>query len=336
MKNILYIGNKLSSKGKTATTIDTLSSALATEGYCVKSVSSKKNKFLRLLDMLLSIIKNKTWADYILIDTYSTQNFYFAYLSSQLCRVFSLKYIPILHGGNLPNRLKSSPKLSKAVFNNAYINVSPSAYLKSNFESLGYQNITIIPNAIELEHYTFKSRTIETIRLLWVRSFSEIYNPKLAVSILKTLQDKGFETSLTMVGPDNDGSLEETKIFAKSLKVDVSFTGKLSKKEWITLSKDYNIFINTTNFDNMPVSIIEAMALGLPVISTNVGGMPFLIAHNVDGVLVPPNNVDAFTTAILKLKNNENLKNNLVKQARKKTEDYSWQIVKEKWKSILQ
>lgn len=336
MKNILYIGNKLSSKGKTATTIDTLSSALATEGYCVKSVSSKKNKFLRLLDMLLSIIKNKTWADYILIDTYSTQNFYFAYLSSQLCRVFSLKYIPILHGGNLPNRLKSSPKLSKAVFNNAYINVSPSAYLKSNFESLGYQNITIIPNAIELEHYTFKSRTIETIRLLWVRSFSEIYNPKLAVSILKTLQDKGFETSLTMVGPDNDGSLEETKIFAKSLKVDVSFTGKFSKKEWITLSKDYNIFINTTNFDNMPVSIIEAMALGLPVISTNVGGMPFLIAHNVDGILVSPNNVDAFTTAILKLKNNEDLKNNLVKQARKKTEHYSWQIVKEKWKSILQ
>lgn len=336
MKNILYIGNKLSSKGKTVTTIDTLSSALATEGYCVKSVSSKKNKFLRLLDMLLSIIKNKTWADYVLIDTYSTQNFYFAYLSSQLCRVFNLKYIPILHGGNLPNRLKSSPKLSKAVFNNAYINVSPSEYLKSNFESLGYQNITIIPNAIELEHYTFKSRTIETIRLLWVRSFSEIYNPKLAVSILKTLQDKGFETSLTMVGPDNDGSLDETKIFAKSLKVDVSFTGKLSKKEWITLSKDYNIFINTTNFDNMPVSIIEAMALGLPVISTNVGGMPFLIVNNVDGVLVPLNNVDAFTTAILKLKNKENLKNNLVKQARKKTEQYSWQIVKERWKSILQ
>ncbi|WP_299251693.1 glycosyltransferase family 4 protein [uncultured Lacinutrix sp.] len=336
MKKILYIGNKLSSKGKTATTIDTLSSVLATEGYCVKSVSSKKNKFLRLLDMLLSIIKNKTWADYVLIDTYSTQNFYFAYLSSQLCRVFNLKYIPILHGGNLPNRLKSSPKLSKAVFNNAYINVSPSEYLKSNFESLGYQNITIIPNAIEIEHYTFKSRTIETIRLLWVRSFSEIYNPKLAVSILKILQDKGFETNLTMVGPDNDGSLEATKIFAKSLKVDVSFTGKLSKKEWITLSKDYNIFINTTNFDNMPVSIIEAMALGLPVISTNVGGLPFLIAHNVDGILVSPNNVDAFTTAILKLKNNEDLKNNLVTQARKKTEQYSWQIVKEKWKSILQ
>lgn len=336
MKNILYIGNKLSSKGKTATTIDTLSSALKAEGYCVKSVSSKKNKFLRLLDMLLSIIKNKTWADYVLIDTYSTQNFYFSYLSSQLCRVFNLKYIPILHGGNLPNRLKSSPKLSKAVFNNAYINVSPSKYLKSNFESLGYQNIIIIPNAIELEHYTFKSRKIETIRLLWVRSFSQIYNPKLAVSTLKTLQDKGFDTSLTMVGPDNDGSLEATKIFAKSLKVDVSFTGKLSKKEWITRSKDYNIFINTTNFDNMPVSIIEAMALGLPVISTNVGGLPFLITHNVDGILVPPNNVDAFTTAVSKLKNNENLKNNLVKQARKKTEQYSWQIVKENWKSILQ
>ncbi|WP_055435375.1 glycosyltransferase family 4 protein [Lacinutrix algicola] len=336
MKNILYIGNKLSSKGKTATTIDTLSSALTIEGFNVKSVSNKKNKFLRLLNMLLSIIKNKNWANYVLIDTYSTQNFYFAYLSSQLCRLLNLKYLSILHGGNLPNRLKSSPKLCSAIFNNAHINVAPSEYIKSNFNSLGYHNIIIIPNAIEIENYVFIERDIADIRLLWVRSFSNLYNPKLAVSILKALQDAGINASLTMVGPDNDGSLMDTKAYAKFLKVDVSFTGKLSKNEWITLSKDYNVFINTTNFDNMPVSVIEAMALGLPVVSTNVGGLPFLIHNEVDGLLVAPNNTDAFVVAILKLKNNKEIKMHLTKEARVKVEQYSWKVVKEKWNSILE
>ena len=55
----------------------------------------------------------------------------------------------------------------------------------------------------------------------------------------------------------------------------ITITGILRKAEWIELSKDYDVFINTTNVDNMPVSVIEAMALGMPIVSTNVGGIPF-------------------------------------------------------------
>ena len=86
-----------------------------------------------------------------------------------------------------------------------------------------------------------------------------------------------FDATLAMIGPDVDGSLTKVKDLARKKNLDVNFTGKLSKPEWINYSKDFNVFINTTNFDNTPVSVIEAMALGLPVVSTNVGGMPFLI-----------------------------------------------------------
>jgi len=335
MKNLLYIGNKLSSKGKTVTTIDTLSKALSNEGFKVKSVSNKKNKTFRLLDMLWSIIKNKNWTDYVLIDTYSTQNFYYAYLSSQLCRFFKLKYLPILHGGNLPNRLHNNPKLSYAIFNYAFVNIAPSGFIAAAFIDFGFINVSIIPNSIDLKNYNYKQRDIDIVKLLWVRSFSRIYNPNLAVDVLFKLQQKGVKSSLTMVGPDNDGSLQETKAYANALNVVINFTGKLSKKEWISLSKDKNVFINTTNFDNMPVSIIEAMALGLPVISTNVGGIPFLIEGNVTGILVPPNNIDAFVTEILRLKENKAELEDLTKEARKKVEGYNWEVVKQKWKTIL-
>lgn len=335
MKRLLYIGNKLSGSGKTVTTIDTLSKLLKTEGYTVKTSSSKKNKLLRLLDMLVSILLNAKSTDYVLIDTYSTQNFYYAYLCSQLCRVLKLKYIPILHGGNLPNRLKNNPKLSEKIFKKAYTNVAPSEYTKSNFEALNYTNIVSIPNAIEIKEYECNKRAVNSINLLWVRSFSKLYNPNLAISVLHKLKLLGYQTTLCMVGPDNDGSLEKAKQYASSLNLDVTFTGKLSKQEWIKLSTNYNIFINTTNFDNMPVSVIEAMALGLPLISTNVGGLPFLIDNNEDGILVEPNNVDVFVNAIIKLRENSEKTEALTVKAREKVELYDWETVKLKWFSIL-
>lgn len=335
MKNLLYIGNQLSQKDKTLTTIDTLSSLLRKEGYHVVAASSKINKLYRLLDMLWYIVKYRNWADRVLIDTYSTQNFYYAYFCSQLSRFFKLKYIPILHGGNLPNRLRNNPKLSKAIFNNAYRNIAPSEYMKSNFESFGYSNLDVIPNIIEIENYQFRKRMYKDVKLLWVRSFSEIYNPKLAIDILFELKRTGTEASLCMVGPEKDGSLAKASDYAKSLNIEVLFTGKLDKHEWIILSEDYNIFINTTNFDNMPVSVIEAMALGLPIVSTNVGGMPFLIENKKEGFLVEPNNIDVFVSEIKKIIYNPNEISQMVLNARKKAEQFDWEIIKHEWRDVL-
>jgi glycosyltransferase involved in cell wall biosynthesis len=336
MKNLLYIGNHLSKTGKTETAIDTLSESLRLEGYKVFAFSNKTNKLFRLFDMLFAILKYSKKVDYVLIDTYSTSNFYYAFLCSQLCRIYNLKYIPILHGGNLPNRIKLNPKLSKAIFKNALINISPSAYIQSEFAKQGFSNVMIIPNAIDLKSYVFKQREFKTIKLLWVRSFSEIYNPLLAVKILKSLKDEGLNASLCMVGPEGDGSLEKTKDYAKVLGMDVIFTGKLSKKEWIKMSTDYNVFLNTTNFDNMPVSVIEAMALGLPIISTNVGGLPFLISHNEDGKLVNPNDVSGFVDAIKEIISSPEEAIKLAQNARRKVEDYDWRKIKSQWMSLLE
>ena len=285
--------------------------------------------------MIFTFFKYNARVDYVLIDTYSTTNFYFTFVISQLCRLFSVLYVPNLNGGNLPMRLENNPLMSKWIFNNAYINVSPSKYLKNAFEGFGYNNVTYIPNTIVIKNYEFIERNFKTINLLWVRSFSEIYNPKLAIKVLKKLKEDNIDASLCMVGPDSDGSLIKIKKLAKAYNVNVTFTGKLSKSDWIGLSKDCDIFLNTTNFDNTPVSVIEAMALGLPVVSTNVGGMPYLISNGKDGLLVEPDNRDDMVKAIKSIYKDITIGKKLAINARKKVEQFDWQVVKSKWFDVL-
>ena len=334
MRNVLYIGNALLNKGKTSTTIDSLSKYLSVN-YNIKIASNKSNKVLRLIDMMRLVLGNSAKTDYVLIDTYSTTNFYYALIISQLCRLLNLKYINILHGGNLEKRLELNPKLSRLIFKNSYKLVAPSNFLKSIFESYGYNEVIHIPNSIEIDSYMFENRNINDIKLLWVRSFSSIYNPEQAILVLERLLKKNYNAELTMIGPEVDGTLKKVKELAKNKNIDVNFTGKLSKTEWIALSKNFNVFINTTNFDNTPVSVIEAMALGLPVVSTNVGGMPYLISDNQDGLLVNPRDVEAMVNAILKIKNEDNLREEIIKNARSKVENFAWTKVKLKWEALL-
>ncbi len=334
-KKILYIGNKLSKKGNTVTSIETLGSFLNQEGYNVVTVSSKSNRVLRMLDMCVSTIKYRNKVSIVLIDTYSTQNFLYAVAVGSLCRTFKIPYVLILRGGNLESRLEKSKKLSAKLFNGAKTNVVPSAFLLHKFHEKGFNNLTYIPNTIEIKKYPFKLRKEIRARLLWVRSFAEIYNPTLAVEIVKQLQSEGIYVSLCMVGPDKDGSLLKCRRMAEKFNLPISFTGLLSKEEWISISKDFDIFINTTNFDNMPVSVMEAMALGLPVISTNVGGVPFLISDRKDGILVSPDNSLQFIDAIKYLINNPVESHIITTNARTKVESFDWDNVKHSWFKLL-
>ena len=247
MKNLLYIGNKLSDHGYTSTSIETLGTFLEVEGYHVYYASSKKNKFFRMCEMIYLTLKYSKKVDYVLIDTYSTKNFWYAFIISQLCRILNLKYIPKLHGGDLPNRIVRSRFFSNLIFKKAFINIAPSYYLLEAFKKNGYTNLKYIPNTIELKLYTQYKKEFKTPKLLWVRSFAKIYNPRMAVKVFMEIKKIFPEAKLCMVGPKKDDSFTKTLRFTKMNNVDVDFTGKLSKEEWIELSKEYNVFINTTH-----------------------------------------------------------------------------------------
>ena len=336
LPRILYIGNKLAAFGRTPTSIDTLGPLLESEGYKVYYAGNRLNQISRLLHMLISIWKHRKNVDVVLIDTYSTSAFNYAWLCGRLSKLLGIKYVPILHGGNLPDRLERSANKCRQLFGNSFMNVAVSAYMYEHMKTRGYK-CTIIENSIALENYHYTLRDKAEARLLWVRAFHEIYNPQMAIALVAQLQKKYPDIRLTMVGPDIDGSMDKCMALAaqKELTKSIKFTGKLSKQEWISLSADYDIFINTSNFDNQPVSLVEAMALGMPVVSTNVGGIPYLAEDGKTAVLVNAYDIAAMAHAVDKLINNNAMSQSLSSNGRKKSEQFDWQQVKHKWHKLF-
>ncbi len=334
---ILYLGNMLSRHGSSVSVIESLAPRLALH-YPLKAYSSKKNKLLRLLDMIWAILFHAKSTRFVLIDAYSSPKaFIYAWITSQVCRFLNLSYIPILHGGDFPNRLQSWPRLCRMIFQYSHINIAPSGYLKAAFEKHGYLT-TLIPNAIELENYPFRMRKNIKPKLLWVRAFdSETYNPQMAIRVLHQVLKIHPESELCMVGPDKDGSLAECKALSLKLGLPerVHFTGRLPKAKWIALAADYDIFLNTTNFDNTPVSVIEAMALGLPVVSTDVGGVSYLLKDGQTGLLVQKGDAEAMVQHLQRLLSDPSLVAQLSNFGREKAESFSWGKVMPLWHSLL-
>lgn len=337
MKPIVYIGNFLSKHKTYETASDLLISILVRSGFKVTTASNHPNKVKRILDITAALIKNKKRKEVIIIDVFSTLNFYQAFWANFIAKCMNKPSILVLHGGNLPTRFKRNPRLSKYLLRNASGIVAPSMYLKDVVEKLGY-TVVYIPNMLEINTYEFAKRSKIKPKLLWVRAFDATYNPQMVVEVLKILTETHPKATLTMVGPDKDGSLAQTKKLAINYKLEdkIRFTGALTKNEWHQLAKQSDVFINTTTVDNTPVSVMEAMALGLPVVSTNVGGIPYLLSHDTHALLCDSNDVQGMVAHINCLLQHPSLVERLCLNARTKVEQIDAELVKKQWIELIE
>jgi len=286
--------------------------------------------------MLYAVLRYGRQEQPVIIDVYSTLNFWYAVLSAALCRIRGFRYFCVLHGGNLPRRLKQNPFLCRLLFGGAEKLIAPSRYLQVAFQEAGYDAV-VIPNGIPLENYPFQLRKKLRPRLLWVRAFDAIYNPQMAIRVLHQLAKSFPDAELCMIGPDKDGSREVCRNLARELGVEnkVRFTGQLPKKEWIALSVDYDLFINTTNVDNTPVSVVEAMALGIPVVCTDAGGLPYLLKNGETGMLVPVGDEKEMFERVKDLLRDEALAVKLSVKGRQQAERFAMDVVVKAWQTLL-
>lgn len=334
-KTILYLGNNLKSKNNYHNAYDTLTFNLESSGYVLINVSDKSNQLLRLFDMLFNVYKYRKEIDYVLIDTFSTLAFYFSFLNAMLARKLKISYVLILHGGNLPNRLKKSPRMSRRLFSNSFKNIAPSHYLKYEFEKSGYE-VDYIPNTIDIKKYKYKKRNSISPKILYVRALAKIYNPQLLLKAFHKILEIYPDAELCMVGPDRDNIKEELEDFIVSygMTEQVKLTGALTRKQWHKLSERYDLFINPTTIDNTPVSLIEVAALGLPIITTNVGGIPYLF-DETEVTFFLSNNVTELIKKIENAISNQDKIKLQADNARRKVEQFDWKIVEQKWIETL-
>ena len=334
MMKLVYIGNFLNRHGFTPSMGETLVKFLSNDGRVVQGVSSHRNQILRFVDMVgVSLFHSKSKSVFI-IDLFSSKAKWFAIITGFILNKRKIPYVIVLRGGGLPE-IKENILLGN-VLNKSRSIVAPSHYLYDSFCSR-FSQTRLIPNFIQLDDYNFVERKRVSASFLWVRSLHKVYNPLMLVDIASGLVKLGIDCHFYVVGPDKDGTegVLRRRLKEASLEKNFSLLGLLSKAEWRGLNSKTDIFLNTTDYDNMPVSVIEAMALGFPVVSTNVGGLPKLIENGHNGILLPRRSPEMFISSIVRLLNDADLANKLSINARESAENYSWEKVKLSWINLI-
>lgn len=271
-------------------------------GWTAFTTSAQPRAPARLIDTTVSLARWRGEVDAIVAMVFSGPGFAFADLAGLLGRHLLRRPLVLwLHGGNLPAFAARHPRWTSRVLRRAQRLVVPTLYLGEAFAELGPQ-VSVIPNALRLIDYPFRLRERAAPRLLWMRTFHPIYRPTMAIEALARLRRETPEATLTMAGRDR-GALAATRRRAAALGVAeaVHFAGFLDLAGKQQALASHDVFLNTNQVDNAPVSVIEAAACGLPVVSTDVGGMRYLVRHEESALLVADDDADAMAGAVARL-----------------------------------
>ncbi|MFZ5984791.1 MAG: glycosyltransferase family 4 protein [Acidobacteriota bacterium] len=312
-----------------------LSRLFAAEGYRVIVASSRLNRYARLADIAWTLLREGRYADAVILEVYGGPSFVVESVAAAICRLHRLPVIMVLHGGNMPRFVARFPRWARWVMGCASALVSPSRYLREQLGSTGYP-IRIIPNVINLADYPHRIRAQVTPRLLWMRAFHEVYDPTLAIRILAGLKVSHPEATLTMAGPDK-GLLENTRAYARSMGVgdSVRFVGFLDPEGKRRAFDEAEVFLNTSTIDNMPVAFLEAWAAGLPLVTTDVGGIPYLVRDGETGLLYPRGDADEAVRALRRLLGDPDLARRLSLRGRAEAERCDWSQVRPQWERLF-
>ncbi len=334
--HLCFVGNMLGRNPNFVTTQgQILADLLKSDGYLITCVSSKINRLVRFIDIFVTLSTKYRQFNIVILEVYSGMYFMVTFMVGVLCKLLKIPLIMVLHGGNLPGFVQKYPRLSKLTFGMADSIVAPSTYLSEVAETWGF-NVKVIPNVVDLSLYPYFERTEILPRIMWMRSFHEIYNPEMAVRVLAELRKSVPSASLTMSG--NDKGLEkQVRALAAELGQSeaIRFTGFLDMQGKVEEFSNHDIYINTNRIDNMPVSVLEARAMGLAVVATDVGGLPHLITHMENGLLSPDDDVESMVKNIKLLIANDQLAQRIARNGRALAELSSWTAVYREWETLF-
>jgi glycosyltransferase involved in cell wall biosynthesis len=334
---VLMIGNFLSGSVGVRCVCEDLADGLRSRGWRVFTASRAKSRVFRLLHMLATTWSRRSRYAVAQIDLYADLAFVYAEVVAASLKILRCPFILTLHGGALAELARTSPRRVERLLRSAATVTAPSAYHQEGLRHLR-PDIRLVRNGVDLHVYQARTLTAAQPRLVWLRAFHKTYNPAMAVEVAHLLSAGFPDLKLLMVGPDKgDGTYEMTAkaVKAYGLSERVHLVGAVPKVEVPRTLIQSDIFLNTTDVDNAPVTVVEALACGLCVVSTDVGGIPRLLTDGVDCLLVPPRDAAAMAAAVKRIVTDASLAARLSANARATALGFDREAVLTTWENLL-
>lgn len=250
-----------------------------------------------------------------------------------ISKLFRKRVVLNYHSGEAVDHLRRSLPVVQKVLRFVDCVVVPSEYLNQVFGKYGIKT-TVIPNVVDLEAFSFQERHVFHPRFLVTRMLEPLYNIECILNAFRLIQSRFPSAVLTILGT---GSQEHyLKKLASNLELQhVDFIGRVERQTIPQYYRIHDFVLNASNIDNLPLSILEAFAAGLPVISTEAGGIPSMITDRETGMLVPLNDHASLAARAIELLENQSLAHTIAKQAYEETiKFYSWKSIRDKWLKV--
>jgi L-malate glycosyltransferase len=258
---------------------------------------------------------------------------YWSFLLAPLPAIMAARLLdrPVVlnyRSGEAPDHLRRSA-IARAALKRVDRNVVPSQFLVDVFAGFGI-DATIVPNLVDLDRFRFRARTPLRPRLVSTRNFESLYNVACTLRAFRVVQQRLPDATLTLVG----GGGEEAPLRALVNELGlhhVTFAGRVRPDDIARFYSEHDIYIQSPNIDNMPTSVIEAYACGLPVVSTDAGGVPAILTHAVHGLLAPVNDHERLGAHVLRLLETPALAAELTRAAAETCQACTWRAVRDRW-----
>ena len=212
--------------------------------------------------------------------------------------------------------------------------VVPSEFLRGVFACHGYR-ARVIRNVVDTSCFRYRDRVPLHPRLLSTRNLEPHYRVDNTLDAFALLKARYPEATLTIAGyGSEEGPLRRLAASQGAGADGIRFVGRVEPPAMPRLYDEADISVNSSVIDNQPISVLEAFAAGLPVVSTGTGGIPAMVRDGETGLIIPPSDPAALAKAVAALLENPDRALSIARRARKEVEEYAWSNVSREWAAV--
>ena len=244
--------------------------------------------------------------------------------------IAALRGVPVVinyRGGDAERFFSREMTLVRPTAARAASLVVPSGFLSAVFSRFGLST-TIVPNIVDLALFSPAEALPRTPHLLITRNLEAIYDIATAIKAFSRFREAFPGAVLTIAGEGPERASLEALASELGVADATKLIGRRANAELPALYRSASALVNPSRVDNMPVSVLEALASGVPVVSTDVGGVPFLVSHERDALLVPAADPQAMADALARLHREPALAERLRLAGIENAKRYAWPRVR--------